>query len=104
MKKNAKLYPFCKVCLFKLSSDNYELTELTAIKLANYLEGFVGEKNWKIIGPAPSLIAKVGKKFRWQVLIHGPEDSIIPLPDRVLLWSLIPKRVSLSIDVNPVEI
>ena len=103
-RKDAKLFPFCKVCLLKLSGENYELTELTAAKLANFLIDFCVEKNWKVIGPAPSLIAKVGKKFRWQILIHGPENSINPLPDRILIWKLIPKKVSLSIDVNPVEL
>ncbi len=52
----------------------------------------------------PSLIAKVGKKFRWQILIHGPEGTTIPLPDRSVLWKLIPKNVFLTIDVNPAEL
>ena len=104
LRKDAKLFPFCKVSLLKLSGENYKLTELTAIKLANYLIGFCGKKSWRVIGPAPSLISKVGKKFRWQILIYGPEDSLSPLPDRVLLWRLIPKNVFLTVDVNPVEL
>ncbi len=104
LRKDANLFPFCKICLLKLSGENYELTESIAIKLAKYLLNFCEKKNWKLIGPAPSLIAKVGKKFRWQILIHGPEGSKIPLPDRFLLWKLIPKTVFLTIDVNPVEL
>ncbi len=104
LRKNANLFPFCKICLLKLSGENYELTESIAIKLAEYLLNFCKEKNWKLIGPAPSLIAKVGKKFRWQILIHGPEGSKIPLPDRFQLWKLIPKNVFLTIDVNPAEL
>ena len=49
-------------------------------------------------------ISKVGKKFRWQILIYGPEETNPPLPDRTFLWELIPKNVFLSIDVNPVEL
>ena len=104
MRKDANLFPFCKICLLKLSGENHELTELTSIKLANYLLSYCEQNTWKLIGPAPSLIAKVGKKFRWQILIHGPEGSKIPLPDRSLLWKLIPKNVFLTIDVNPVEL
>ena len=70
-----------------------------AMKLAKYLLNFCEKKNWKLIGPAPSLIAKVGKKFRWQILIHGPEGTKIPLPDRSILWKLIPKNVFLTIDL-----
>ncbi len=104
LRKDANLFPFCKICLLKLSGADYELTESIAIKLAKYILNFCEKKNWKLIGPAPSLIAKVGKKFRWQILIHGPEDSKIPLPDRSLLLKLIPKNVFLTIDVNPVEL
>ena len=104
MRKAANLFPFCKICLLKLSGENYELTELIAKKLAKYLLNFCEQKNWKLIGPAPSLIAKVGKKFRWQILIHGPEGTNIPLPDRSILWELIPKNVFLTIDVNPAEL
>jgi len=104
VRKDAELFPFCKVCLLKLSGQDYELTESTATKLAQYLLRFCKEKDWKLIGPAPSLISKVGKKFRWQILIHGPEDSKLPFPERDLLWKLIPRNVFLLIDVNPVEL
>jgi len=104
LRKDSNLFPFCKICLLKLSGENYELTESVAMKLAKYLINFCEKKNWKLIGPAPSLIAKVGKKFRWQILIHGPEGSNIPLPDRSSLWKLIPKNVFLTIDVNPAEL
>jgi len=104
LRKDANLFPFCRICLLKLSGENYELTESIAIKLAKYLLNFCEKQNWKLIGPAPSLIAKVGKKFRWQILIHGPEGTKIPLPDRSILWKLIPKNVFLTIDVNPAEL
>ena len=104
LRKDSNLFPFCKVCLLKLSGEDYALTESTASKLAKYLLSFCKEKNWNVIGPAPSLIAKVGKKFRWQILIHGPEDSKPPFPERSLLWKLIPRNVFLLIDVNPVEL
>ncbi len=104
LRKDANLFPFCTICLLKLSGENYELTESIAIKLAKYLLNFCEKQNWKLIGPAPSLIAKVGKKFRWQILIHGPEGTKIPLPDRSILWKLIPKNVFLTIDVNPTEL
>ncbi len=104
LRKDANLFPFCKICLLKLSGENYELTELIANKVAKYILNYCEQKNWKLIGPAPSLISKIGKKFRWQILIHGPEGSKIPLPDKSLLWKLVPKNVFLTIDVNPEEL
>ena len=104
MRKVANLFPFCKICLLKFAGENYELTESVATKVAKYLMNFCEKNSWKLIGPAPSLISKVGKKFRWQILIHGPEGTKIPLPDRLILWKLIPKNVFLTIDVNPAEL
>ncbi|ABM71770.1 primosomal protein N' (replication factor Y) [Prochlorococcus marinus str. MIT 9515] len=104
LRKDAKLFPFCNVCLFKVSGKNYECTENTAAELAKYLMSFCQGDKWTVIGPAPSLIAKVGNKFRWQILMHGPENSEVPLPDRAKLWQLIPKNVFLSLDLNPVEL
>ena len=104
LRKEANLFPFCSICLLKFSGENYELTESIAIKLAKYVLNFCEKNNWKLIGPAPCLISKVGKKFRWQILIYGPEGSKIPLPHRSLLWELIPKNVFLTIDVNPAEL
>ncbi len=104
LRKETNLFPFCTICLLKLSGEDYELTESIAIKLAKFLLNFCEKKNWKLIGPAPSLISKVGKKFRWQILIHGPEGTKIPLPNRSILWKLIPKNVFLTIDVNPAEL
>ena len=87
-----------------MSCEDYELVESSANKLANYLSNIFKKNDWMVVGPAPSLISKIGKKFRWQILIHGPEDSKIPLPERSILCGLIPKNVFLTIDVNPVEI
>ena len=95
-RKTAKLYPFCKVCLLKFSGEDYELTEKVAMKIAISLSRKIKEKNWNMIGPAPSLISKVGKKFRWQLLLHGPEDSDLPLPDRSSLWELIQRCISIN--------
>ena len=104
LRKDAKLFPFCKVCLLKVSGDTYEGTRKTAASLAKYLMSFCNDNKWTVIGPAPSLIAKVGNKFRWQILMHGPENSEIPLPDRTNLWELIPKNMFLSVDLNPAEL
>jgi len=104
IRKESKLFPFCTVCLLKLSGKSYETTEATAFTLSKYLADFLREKDWKIIGPAPSLITKIGNKFRWQILIHGPEESHIPLPDKSNLLKLIPKDVFLTIDLDPTEL
>jgi len=65
---------------------------------------FCVQKKWEIIGPYPSMVSRIGKKYRWQVLIYGPDNTDIPLPEKDMLWKLIPKNIFLIIDINPVEI
>ncbi len=104
IRAKSNLFPFCKVILLKISGlDNY-LTEITGNKLAEYLIPFCKEKNWYLIGPAPSLISKIGKKFRWQILIYGPVNSKTPLEDAHQIFDLIPRNIYLTIDTSPVEI
>ena len=104
VRKNAKLFPFCKVCLLKISGMNYELTEKGAYKLAEILSPICQKNQWNLIGPAPSLVSKVGKKYRWQILLHGPDQSQLPLINDQDLFDSLPKDVYLTIDINPIEI
>ncbi len=104
LRKTSNLFPFCKVCLLKISGFSYKLTEQIAKNLANFIMPFCSKKNWEIIGPSPSMVSKIGKKYRWQILIYGPDNTDIPIPERDKLWKLIPQNIFLIIDINPVEI
>ncbi len=104
IRKTSNLFPFCKVCLLKIAGFSYELTEQVAKNLAGFIMPFCVQKNWEMIGPSPSMVSKIGNKYRWQILIHGPENTDIPMPDREKLWKLIPQNIFLIIDINPVEI
>ena len=104
IREKSNLFPFCKVILLRISGICNELTEDTGNKLAEYLKPLCKENKWYLIGPAPSLISKIGKKFRWQLLIYGPENSKIPLSNMNKLWELIPNNIYLTIDMSPVEI
>jgi len=104
LRKASNLFPFCKVCLLKISGFSIELTEEIAKNLANYIMPFCRQKKWEIIGPSPSMVSKIGKKYRWQILIYGPDNTDVPIPERDTLWKLIPHNIFLIIDINPVEI
>ncbi len=104
LRKKSRLFPFCDVCLLRLSGTDNNLTEKTANKLAEYLNPLCTSSNWQLIGPAPSMVSKIGKKFRWQLLMYGPNNSDAPIPNNENLLKLIPKNIFLLIDVNPIEI
>ncbi len=104
LRKELTLFPFCKVCLLKISGFNNDLTEQTANKLSEYLKPFCLREKWNLIGPAPSMIPKIGKKFRWQILIYGPDKTKLPIPEKKSLWDFIPSNIFLTININPLEI
>ncbi len=104
IRQESSLFPFCRVCLIKISGEDYDLTEESANEISIYLKPYCDNHNWKIVGPAPSLISRIGKKFRWQILLYGPENSDLPDSIGINLWKIIKKEVHLVIDTNPVEI
>jgi primosomal protein N' (replication factor Y) len=59
---------------------------------------------WMIIGPAPAPVARVAGNSRWQLLLHGPAGSDLPLPIESQLRQHLPKDVSLAIDPDPLEL
>ena len=59
---------------------------------------------WLLIGPAPAPIARVAGRSRWQLLLHGPAGSTLPLPAEASLREGLARDVSLTIDPDPLEL
>ena len=57
-----------------------------------------------LIGPAPAPVARVAGLSRWQLLLHGPAGSALPLPAEAELRQALPREVSLAIDPDPLEL
>ncbi|MEY2858943.1 MAG: hypothetical protein RLZZ74_3256, partial [Cyanobacteriota bacterium] len=104
--------PYGNLILIKLSSiDEQEVAqaaETLADKLINSLS-----PEYEILGPAPANIMRVARRYRWQILLKFPATAKDNLPDLNLLLrsqsvdgvkSLLPKLVSMTIDVDPINI
>ncbi len=104
LRQEARLVPFCSACLLRFAGESSEITAKAAGKLAEKIRGDCGLKSWSIIGPAPSLMSRVAGKSRWQLLLHGPETSALPLPYGPELWKDLPKGVTLSLDPDPMQL
>ncbi len=104
VRRESNLIPFSRACLLRLSSETASLVTDSAYKLANFLKPICEEQGWIVVGPAPALVQRVGGKTRWQILLHGPEESYLPLPDQNIIWSKIPKGVHLSINPDPLQL
>ncbi len=100
----AGLMPFRRACLLRLSGVSNSITATAAAAVAEEIRTICDSTGWSLIGPAPAMISRVAGRNRWQILLHGPEGSDLPLPQGSRLWSGLPKGVSLSIDPDPLEL
>jgi primosomal protein N' (replication factor Y) (superfamily II helicase) len=97
--------PYGNLILIKLSSIDEQEVAQAAEKLANRLINTLNPKEYEILGPAPANIMRVARRYRWQILLKFPATAKDNLPDlNLLLRSLLPKLVSMTIDVDPINI
>ncbi len=79
-------------------------TATAAAALAEQLRPLCDSLGWCLVGPAPAMVARVAGKHRWQLLLHGPEASPLPLPKDLSLWKSLPNEVTLSVDPDPLQL
>lgn len=93
--------PYGRLILLRLSSLDPIQVQNTAQIIATTLntrEGF------EILGPAPASILRVANRYRWQILIKFAPNELPNLPDWEEVRSLCHQSVSLTIDVDPINI
>lgn len=93
--------PYGRLILLRLSS-------MDAIEVANaaqmitvYLRNGDG---YEILGPAPASIMRVANRFRWQILLKFAPDALPQLPNWENVRDICPNSVTLTIDVDPLNI
>jgi primosomal protein N' (replication factor Y) (superfamily II helicase) len=94
--------PYGNLILIKLSSIQEQEVQQTAEKLAEYLIDTLSSE-YDILGPAPASVMRVARRYRWQILLKFPLD-ITNIPDLNLMRSHLPQSVSMTIDVDPINI
>ncbi|MEH2081593.1 MAG: primosomal protein N' [Nostoc sp.] len=93
--------PYGRLILLRLSSLDPIQVQNTAQVIATALNA---EEEFEILGPAPASILRVANRYRWQILIKFAPDQLPQLPDWEEVRSLCPSSVSLTIDVDPINI
>jgi primosomal protein N' (replication factor Y) len=56
------------------------------------------------LGPAPAVILRVARRYHWQILLKLPLHIAVTLPDSTALRALCASNVSLTIDVDPLNL
>ena len=94
--------PYGNLILIKLSSIDPHEVEQAAETLADRLIDVLGTE-YEILGPAPANIMRVARRYRWQILLKFPATAKDSLPELNLLRGQLPKSVSMTIDVDPIN-
>jgi primosomal protein N' (replication factor Y) len=104
LRRRGGLVPFSRACLLRLAGPSAAATATAAASLASLLADPLRQAGWALVGPAPAPVARVAGRSRWQLLLHGPAGTAVPLPSGIDLQSVLPKGVSLAIDPDPLEL
>jgi primosomal protein N' (replication factor Y) len=94
--------PAGQLVLLRLSSFDPQAVQQFAETLAQRLDTILQDCPHTRLGPAPAPILRVARRFRWQILLKFPLG--LPLPNLQALRDLCPTPVSLTIDVDPLNL
>ena len=97
------LAPYVRACVLRLSGVSARTTANGAALLAAHLSPRLRRQGWTVVGPAPAPVARVARRCRWQLLLHGPEGPL-PFASGQNLREVLPRGVDLTIDPDPVHL
>ena len=101
LRRHGGLVPFSRACLLRFSGPSAAATATAATALAARILPAAQLQGWCVIGPAPAPVARVAGRSRWQLLLHGPAATALPLPPEAELRRMLPAGVALAIDPDP---
>ncbi|NEO85147.1 MAG: primosomal protein N' [Spirulina sp. SIO3F2] len=93
--------PYSRLVLLQISGLDEGDVQQAAQLLAQAAQNLLPPSG-KILGPAPALIMRIQRRYRWQVLLKLPRRKM--WPDLSQLYDLCPQSVSLLINVDPLEV
>ncbi len=107
--------PYGQLVLLRISGLDERISEKAAQQAAHSLSHKLQEqlqplttetlettRSYEIMGPVPAPIFRVARRYRWHILIKLALN--IALPDLTYLQRQTPKGVSLTIDVDPLNL
>ncbi|MBD2327848.1 primosomal protein N' [Alkalinema sp. FACHB-956] len=98
--------PTGRLILLKFSSPDAVAVQKAADRVAQVLTQLDAkpDANYELLGPAPAAILRVAQRYRWQILLKSPLGSVPNLPDLATLRSYCGQSVSLTIDIDPMNL
>ncbi|MBD0336209.1 MAG: primosomal protein N', partial [Cyanobacteria bacterium Co-bin13] len=95
--------PAGRLALVRLSSPDPQAVQQAAKAAAEHLQMLIADRQgYELLGPAPAPILRVARRYRWQLLLKCLPHQ--PLPDLKPLRKQTPAQVSLTVDIDPLNL
>ena len=92
--------PLGRLVLIRLTGVELTQVERVARDLAQGLQQNLNDQ-WQILGPVPAPVLRVARRYRWQILLKGTQTAA--LPDLTGLATQCPAEVSITVDIDPLN-
>ncbi|MGV0025137.1 primosomal protein N' [Phormidesmis priestleyi] len=93
--------PYGKLALLRFSAMNPAVVQKAAERVAQTLSQ---SDDYELLGPAPATVLRVAGRYRWRILLKFPQSVVPVMPDLEELRSLCGSNVSLTIDIDPLNL
>ncbi|KAM3098537.1 primosomal protein N' [Phormidesmis sp. 146-35] len=93
--------PYGKLALLRFSAMNPAVVQKAAERVAQTLSR---SQDYELLGPAPATILRVAGRYRWRILLKFSQTVAPIMPDLDELRSLCGSNVSLTIDIDPLNL
>jgi primosomal protein N' (replication factor Y) len=104
LRQALKFPPFCRLINLRFSGENEAAVKEVARRIAEAARS-KREQDMEILGPAPAPLARLRGRFRWHLLLKGPNWQALHRLSRQLkeisAKPPCPGQVKLTVDVDP---
>jgi primosomal protein N' (replication factor Y) len=97
-----KYPPAGRLVLLRLGGQDPQQVQQTAMAMAAQVRNLMKDKPHELLGPAPAPIVRVARRYRWHILLKFSQGQAIP--SLMELKQHCPREVSLTIDVDPLNL
>jgi primosomal protein N' (replication factor Y) (superfamily II helicase) len=108
IRRMAQYPPITQLILLRISGPDALVVQNAAQRLADRLKTALDPTSSELLGPNPAVVARVARRYRWQILIKLMEKNALKpqlkLPDLQEMRTICGNQVALSVDIDPTNL